>query len=287
MNHTSDTGTFMLKSGKLKQHLHRLDSVLTVAIFLAAVILGVQMVKRYYLDPPPQPLRIGSKAAIEGVDAGAYDRVLILAYSTDCTYCSESAPTYTRLIGALSGGKQVRKIAFLPQRLEQSKPYVEQLGIRVDDVRQANLQKFGIYKVPTLVVIDRNGVVSHLWIGNISIEQQFELFDETGVQFRDLLPTDETGPTLIDASVLSSLIQDRSDVIVLDTRDREQYQKEHFSRSINIPVDEIQARAADELPPKATLVVIGTDRKSASAAGDWLMLSHHTKPVGIVEKRLP
>ena len=273
----------MLSSDKLKQHLRRLDLVLTVAIILAAVILGVQLVRRYYLNPPQQ-LRIGGKAIIEGVDPSAYDRVLILAYSSECTYCSESAPTYKRLINALSGGKHVRQIALLPQGLEQSKPYLEQLGIAVDDLRQADLRKLGIYWVPTLVAIDRNGVVSHLWNGNISIQQQFALFDETGVQYRDLLPTDESGPTLIDASILSSLIRDRADVTVLDTRDREQYQKEHFSPSINIPADEVQTRAGDELPSKATLVVIGTDRESALATADWLMLSHHTKPVGIVEK---
>lgn len=276
----------MLNSGKLKQSLPRLDFALTVAIILAGVILGVQMVRRYYLNPP-QPLRIGSKAAIEGVDANGYDRVLILAYSSDCTYCSKSAPVYRRLIKLLSGAKQVRKIALLPQRLEESKPYLQQLGLVVDDIRQTNLHKLGINWVPTLVVIDRNGMVSHMWTGNIPIEEQFALLDETGVEYRNRLPTDDSGPTLIDVCILSSLVQDRSEVMVLDTRDREQYQKEHFSPSINIPVDELETRAADELPPGATLIVIGTDRKSTLVAGDWLMLSHHSKPVGIVEKRSP
>lgn len=276
----------MLNSRNPNKYLRKLDFVLTVAIILAAVILGVQLFRQYYLNPP-RPLTIGSKATIEGVDTSAYDRVLILGYSSDCSFCSESAPTYRRLINALSHGKQVRTIALLPQPSEQSKTYLQQVGIAVDDIRQVNLRKLGIYAVPTLVAIDRNDVVSHLWSGNIPIEAQFALFDETGVQYRDRLPTVETGPTLIDVSILSSLIRDRLDVLVVDTRDREYYEKEHFSPSINIPIDELGTRATDELPPNATLIVIATDRDSASTAGDWLMLSHHTKPVGIVEKRLP
>ena len=64
------------------------------------------------------------------------------------------------------------------------------------------------------------------------------------------------------------MMQDTDDYILLDVRRVDEFNEEHIEGAILIPYDEIEKRAADELPDKKALILIycRSGRRSETAA---------------------
>ena len=75
-------------------------------------------------------------------------------------------------------------------------------------------------------------------------------FERTGV-----LRSVAGEPRRIDEAELQSLLEIGSAVVVVDTRDRELYARDHRDGAINLPLRELQLRAAVELPPAQVVIV--------------------------------
>ena len=63
-------------------------------------------------------------------------------------------------------------------------------------------------------------------------------------------------------------IMDSEDVIILDVRSRDEYEKEHIQNAVSLPSTEIESLAEEMLPDKNTTILIycKTGKKSAEAA---------------------
>jgi rhodanese-related sulfurtransferase len=267
---------------KPQRKLATLNRLVSIAIILTTGILAYQLIRHSRQRSIPQ-LHLGSQLQIEGIDPGKYNRVLVLALSSKCEHCSESAPSYKRMLAALSSGPvTVKTVALLPQSVEQGTTYLDQLEMNVDDVRQADLIKMGIKAVPALLTINQQGVVDHVFSGAVQIEQQLALLEELETPFRNALPTSDNSLTVINSSVLENLLGNHPDVTLLDVSDREQYKQHHIPGAVNIPVDEIEARALEEISNDATVIVTGKDHDSVFAAANWLMMSRKINRLGVV-----
>ena len=84
-------------------------------------------------------------------------RTLVLALSTQCHFCTESAPFFQRIRKETS--KNLKMVAVLPQPVSESHKYLEGEGVQVDDVRQAPLTTIGVRGTPTLLLVDNVGSV--------------------------------------------------------------------------------------------------------------------------------
>lgn len=62
----------------------------------------------------------------------------------------------------------MRLVALLPQPLQESRNYLDKLGITVDDVAQSPLNSVGVSGTPTLLFIDNQGAVIDSWVGKLS-----------------------------------------------------------------------------------------------------------------------
>ena len=136
----------------------RLEIATNVAILFVFLLVGALAVKR--LREPPQPAlhqpTVGERVSLQGVDWAKSGKNLILALSTQCHFCSESAGFYQRLVpSALSSGAQV--IAVLPQPVSDSSSYLENLGVKVPEILQSPLDSVEVSGTPTLLVVDRHG----------------------------------------------------------------------------------------------------------------------------------
>ncbi|HEU5235329.1 MAG TPA: hypothetical protein VFU50_20905 [Terriglobales bacterium] len=107
------------------------------------------------------------------VDWRANDRTLILGMQTTCHFCTDSAPFFKRLSAAASGN--VKLVAVLPQTVNDSRAYLTKLGVHVDDVVQEQLSTVGISGTPTLLLVDKNGVVKNVWVGKLPPEREAEV----------------------------------------------------------------------------------------------------------------
>lgn len=101
-------------------------------------------------------------------------QTLILAISSSCHFCTESAPFYKKL--AQNKG-DTRLVALLPQPVEEGREYLERLGVSVDEVRQSSLDQIGVHGTPSLLLVDASGVVKNFWVGRLPPDQESTVLD--------------------------------------------------------------------------------------------------------------
>jgi thioredoxin-related protein len=107
------------------------------------------------------------------VDWKASDQTLVLVLSTTCHFCTESTPFYKQVIQKRKG--RTRLIAVLPQSVEAGRKYLADLGIAVDDVRQAPPSSLGVQGTPTLLLVNKDGVITSSWRGKLRPEKELEV----------------------------------------------------------------------------------------------------------------
>jgi thioredoxin-related protein len=174
---------FWLRSPALRVFVFRaIDPALNVAIILVSVLIVVAFVRAGNLGSPPPadpPKRsidpVGRQVFVEGVDWSKSEQTLLLILSTQCGFCKQSEPFYHRLNGEPRDHQAVRLIAVFPQPNQSGKEYLEQEHVVVDDVRQRPATNLRVRGTPTLVLVDRNGIVKNEWIGLLSANQEAEV----------------------------------------------------------------------------------------------------------------
>jgi len=62
----------------------------------------------------------------------------------------------------------VRVVALFPQPLLDSRTYLDNLGLNVDEIVQSPLNSVGASGTPTLLLIDNKGAVINSWVGKLS-----------------------------------------------------------------------------------------------------------------------
>lgn len=150
-----------------------------LAIIAVAVLLGVVVVRNFIIPgfrAPQQaenrPIQPGSRLSIPGVTWNAGGTTLVLALSTDCRFCTESAPFYLRVAKERATNPRLRVIALFPQSVEDGQDYLEHLGVKVDEVKQVRLESLGLTGTPTLVLANNEGIVEDSWRGKLHSDDE-------------------------------------------------------------------------------------------------------------------
>ncbi len=117
---------------------------------------------------------IGKVLQVPGVDWNGGEKTVVLALSTQCHFCSESAPFYRKLAEA-SKAKNVRVFALFPQSQDEARQYFKDLGVSIQEIRQGPLANIFVSSTPTLLIVNRTGVVTEGWIGKLPESLQNEV----------------------------------------------------------------------------------------------------------------
>jgi hypothetical protein len=164
----------------------KIELAANMTIIAVGMLLCVVVVKNHLLDRQDtnvkaevsQKQQVAQRIAI-GTNLGSLDvdwkqsrQTLVLAISSTCHFCTDSAPFYKTLVQAK---KDTRVVAVLPQSAEEGKSYLQKLGVTVDEVRQLPLDKIGVHGTPTLMLVDNSGAVKGSWVGKLSGESQADV----------------------------------------------------------------------------------------------------------------
>jgi hypothetical protein len=162
-------------SGKLETAANL--STIAASVFLSAVVAKVYLIPTNGSrprDPLPGPAVGRSvKGQLSGVDWQRNGRTLVLALSTRCRLCTESAPFLRRL--ADEAGKSMKIVAVFPQPVTEAEQYMKAEGVRVDQVKQAAPGSMGIRGTPTILLVNERAVVTNVWEGKIDAQQQTQV----------------------------------------------------------------------------------------------------------------
>jgi len=173
----------------------KLDIAANVATVGVAVLVSAALIKVYLVPSsqaglrsrtisapqgaqPPAEVAVGANLSgrIPGVDWKKNGRTLVLAISTQCHFCKDSAPFYRKLQEQV--GRNLKTVAVLPQPVAEAEQYLKSEGVRVGEVKQLSMGDIGVQGTPTLFLVDSAGVVTKVWVGKLGPEQEQWALDE-------------------------------------------------------------------------------------------------------------
>lgn len=107
---------------------------------------------------------------------GETPRAVVVAMSTTCEACKESLPFFRQLIQAASksNGRVGVVLAFpaVGTQAAAVDAFVKANALSNARVVRVKLREFGITSVPSLVIAEKDGSISHSWVGLLGKDQQ-------------------------------------------------------------------------------------------------------------------
>jgi rhodanese-related sulfurtransferase len=259
--------------------------ILNIAILLTAIVLSSFLVKKFFFPRAQNSdyvIAPDARLLINGINWADSDRTVLLALGKDCKYCSESARFYRRLAVGIAAQTNTRLIALFSEKQSDADAYLKQLDVPIRELRYVSLSSLGIKSVPTLAILDRNGVVTDMWVGKLSPLKESDLMSK--LKLEDTRFPDEW--SINEADVHRKLAK-RERVVLLDIRERAAYAINHGEGARNIPLDELPVRAQNELPTDHTIVLYGNDASEMDMAYSVLDAQGYTHILILVPNTTP
>ncbi|HMG74643.1 MAG TPA: hypothetical protein VK582_14175 [Pyrinomonadaceae bacterium] len=158
----------------------RIELIANVSIIIVAIVICAALAKRFLTKPPAQQsdasgIVAGTKINLPDEDWAKNGKTLLLALSTNCKFCSASAPFYQRLASTALSSKNTKLVAVLPQGAEQSREYLSTLKVTIEDVKQASPVSLGVRATPTLILVNNAGIVTNSWVGQLTPDKETEV----------------------------------------------------------------------------------------------------------------
>jgi peroxiredoxin len=151
-----------------------------IVIAVAVVVAAGVLVKRN-LFPPRNPasmprINAGEKLNVPNVDWEQNKKSLVFFLKKDCVFCTSSAPFYRQLLAEASK-RNVKSLAILPDPDREARGYVNFLELPIDSVQTGSLESYKIAGTPTVLFVDRQGIVRNVWFG-AAPEREREMRDK-------------------------------------------------------------------------------------------------------------
>ncbi len=163
----------------------RVEVIANVAIIFVAIALGVVLISRTlksYRPTVPESANTANvkehKIQLPGIDWSKNEQTLVMALSSTCHFCTESAAFYRQI----RERARVHMVAVLPQNTAEARNYLGGLGVQVDEVLQAPLDSIAVSGTPTLMLVSRDGTVIRTWLGKLSPDLEKEVLFSVGAE---------------------------------------------------------------------------------------------------------
>ena len=126
---------------------------------------------------PIDPFAVVTSELRESVDIdfSAAARTLLVALQRPCRFCDDSMPFYRRLASRAAGRNDVRIVVVAPPRNHGIGDYLESRGFEPDAVVLA--ERFPVPGTPSLLAVDAEGSLMHMWAGLLDASQEAEVLD--------------------------------------------------------------------------------------------------------------
>jgi peroxiredoxin len=140
---------------------------INIVVAIAIVVVASAVVKRYaFSSNPTSPPRIakGDRLEVPNVNWEQNEKTLVFFLIKDCRYCQASAPFYRQLL-ADAAERNVKVLAILPNSAKEAKEYVQHLELPIDDLQTGSLASYKIPGAPSVLFVDKQGIVKSAWLG--------------------------------------------------------------------------------------------------------------------------
>ena len=170
----------MVKTPETRTVAQKIEMIANICI-IAATVVFVVSIGWFFLRSNPSlrnsrsSIQKGTKMTLPDVNWSTSPKTLLLVLSTDCKYCTASAPFYRRLVNLAGETRNTRLIAIFPQAANESREYLAKQEVKIDTLQQAAPASVGAKGTPTLILVDSNGVVIQSWDGMVLPDAESEI----------------------------------------------------------------------------------------------------------------
>ena len=169
----------------MKNIARTIEVIANVAIICVSISLGVVLISRTirsYRGTVSESANTErakhQKIELPGVEWSRNEKTLVIAISSTCHFCTESAAFYRDI----RTRTRVHTIAVLPQNVSEGRNYLSNLGVQVDEVLQAPLDSIDVSGTPTLMLVGRDGTVIRTWLGKLPPDLEKEVLLSVGAE---------------------------------------------------------------------------------------------------------
>jgi thiol-disulfide isomerase/thioredoxin len=161
----------------------KLDTLTNLAILLLCVLMMAGIIRSWASGRPVAGAAAAHSnsgyhagdhlGAFPGLNFKGAQRTLLLFVRTTCPYCEKSMPFYQQLAQVASRrGDQIRLVALGPESDADLRAFFATHGVLIDAAISVPPAATRIPGTPTLVLVDRNGVVLNQWVGLLASTEQ-------------------------------------------------------------------------------------------------------------------
>jgi hypothetical protein len=156
-------------------------SLLDAALLLICLIaIGLALYRMVYPTGSMVPAFARTAAMTDWTDGPWYgkERTLVLALDVTCVWCTASAAFYKQLVRLTPPTTEL--VAISPRSVGETKKYLQDLGVAIDDVREANFEALDIPGTPTLLLVGQGGRIDARWVGKLSPDRERHVLRAVG-----------------------------------------------------------------------------------------------------------
>jgi len=178
-------------------------------------------------------IAVGTKIAITGaVFDNAQKPSLVVVTNDNCRFCMASRQFHHDVI-ATARARGMRVFVLAPDMRRQA-AFFTALDALPDERREWRDLSVSVLGTPTVAIARSDGTVTKVWVGQLDPDQETTLRQEI------------SQPAAV-KSVATPRLPSAQSAIVVDVRERDEYQAEHQKAAVNIPLGEVELRARFEL----------------------------------------
>lgn len=157
----------------------KLEVVTNIVLIGLACVVAYHFLQARQTSQIPLPISpvIGDQLpSLPAYDWKAHDRTLVLVLKDGCRFCEESIPFYRKLAElGKSNHIDAHLIAVFPDDPAAVRRLVEAQRLALEVFPGIELSQLKVEGTPTLILVDRQGRVSKVWIGQLDAAGQADV----------------------------------------------------------------------------------------------------------------
>lgn len=205
----------------------------------------------------PPAIRVGTQLNFPGVDWSPASRHVVMRLSTSCQACNNSVGFYAAISEQIARKDTAQLTVVTTESEGPVRRWLVRSGIQPTRiVHVADASAYGFLLAPTLLLLDSSGLVTDVVIGEATPADETLLLRRLSANEGSSEPVDNTqyGEELSESDVAGRL--QGGTMRLLDVRSRDAFKNGHRDAALNIPIDELEARAPKELIEDSAPIIV-------------------------------
>jgi thioredoxin-related protein len=158
---------------------NKIEVAANVVVIVLAVVVGSVFLMDRFASPGlgPNEVKVGDQLpGLPAYNWKAHERTLVLALRNGCHFCEDSMPFYRRL-AKLEQSNQIgaHLIAVFPDDPAVVRQVVETQQLMIEVLPGTELGQVKVQATPTLILVDEQGRVSKVWMGELPAAEEAEV----------------------------------------------------------------------------------------------------------------